>query len=406
MRQNKKSPKMRFPEFHEEWKTKKIGSLLSRHLDEVKVRIDEEYTQIGIRSHGKGIFHKEPLMGVELGRKRVFWVKPNLFILNIVFAWEQAVAVTTNSEAGLIASHRFPMFLPINNLLDVSFLKNFFLRKEGKELLGLASPGGAGRNKTLGQAEFMKLQISVPEIREQTKIDNAIESLDKKIQNLQEQQKLLMEFKRGAIQKIFAMKIRFTDKNKCSYPSWQETELNEVLFEHNLKSTGREKVFSVSVSKGLVNQIEHLGRSYSAKDTRNYKLVKQFDLVYTKSPTGGFPFGIVKQNKVKQDVIVSPLYGVFSPESSSLGSIIEAYFSFSENIYNYLAPIVQKGAKNTINITNKVFLSKTLQLPRHHEEQQKIADFLMAIDTKIDAVAAQIEQTIAFKKGLLQQMFV
>src|SRR5436190_9187982 len=105
-----------------------------------------------------------------------------------------------------------------------------------------------------------------------------------------------------------ASRIRFPQfKNE---PEWGKRKLSEVLKEHSLKSTGKEQVFSVSVNKGLVNQIEHLGRSFSAASTDHYKRVLPGDVIYTKSPTGNFPFGIIKQSKVAKPVIVSPLYGV------------------------------------------------------------------------------------------------
>jgi type I restriction enzyme S subunit len=75
-------------------------------------------------------------------------------------------------------------------------------------------------------------------------------------------------------------------------------------------------------------------------------------------------------------------------------------------VSNYLSPIVQKGAKNTINVTNSGFLSNKLTLPVDHEEQAKIAEVLSAMDTKIAAVGDQVARMEAFKKGLLQQMFV
>src|SRR5690606_15428732 len=155
------------------------------------------------------------------------------------------------------------------------------------------------------------------------------------------------------------------------------------LSEHKLKSTGKEEVYSVSVHKGLINQIEHLGRSFAAESTDHYNLVRPWDVVYTKSPTGDFPYGIIKQSRVDKNVIVSPLYGVFTPETSELGYMLNIYFESKINVYNYLHPIIQKGAKNTINITNGTFLSKVLKLPVSQKEQKQIGKFLRVIDEKI-----------------------
>jgi len=145
----------------------------------VNVDLDANYREIGIRSHGKGIFHKLPITGKALGNKRVFWVKSNMFVVNIVFAWEQAVAVTDKNEEGMIASHRFPLYKATCGKSNACFIKYFFLTPTGKDLLWLASPGGAGRNKTLGQKEFEKLLILCPhDVKEQQKIANFLSSSD------------------------------------------------------------------------------------------------------------------------------------------------------------------------------------------------------------------------------------
>ncbi|HNH49681.1 MAG TPA: restriction endonuclease subunit S, partial [Myxococcota bacterium] len=107
---------------------------------------------------------------------------------------------------------------------------------------------------------------------------------------------------------------------------WEETPLKQVLREHGLRSNGKCEVHSVSVHNGVVNQKEHLGRSFAAADTSHYNLAKPHDVIYTKSPTGEFPFGVVKYNQLGYDVIVSPLYGVFSPETPWVGHILDAYF--------------------------------------------------------------------------------
>jgi type I restriction enzyme S subunit len=160
------------------WSLRRLSTVLERVNRPVQVESSTSYREIGIRSHGKGIFHKPPTDIAALGEKRVFWVVPNALILNIVFAWEQAVAVTSESEQGMIASHRFPMYLPKNDACDVEFLRQFFCTPRGKSLLELASPGGAGRNKTLGQQQFEKLSVLMPVVNEQRRIRQVLETWD------------------------------------------------------------------------------------------------------------------------------------------------------------------------------------------------------------------------------------
>ena len=187
--------------------------------------------------------------------------------------------------------------------------------------------------------------------------------------------------------------------------TWADRKLSDVLFEHKEKSTGDEEVYSVSVHKGVINQIEHLGRVFAASNTENYKRVLPGDIIYTKSPTGDFPFGIIKQSKVSKPVIVSPLYGVFKPETAELGVILEAYFEYPERTINYLSSIVQKGAKNTINIHNDIFLSKSLALPLDKREQRKIASCIISIDEVIAIHSEKLELLNEHKKGLIQNLF-
>jgi type I restriction enzyme, S subunit len=175
-REGETHPRRRFPEFRDrrEWEGKRIGELLEKVSFPIDVQADKTYCEIGVRSHGKGIFHKNEVKGSTIGTKRVFRVVEDAFVLNIIFAWEQAVAFTTKAEAGMIASHRFPMFLPKSNACDVRFIKLALLTPAGKHLLGVASPGGAGRNRTLGQDEFEKMEIVVPDKDEQAKIADAV----------------------------------------------------------------------------------------------------------------------------------------------------------------------------------------------------------------------------------------
>ncbi len=409
MRKKKTRPDLRFPGFEEEWQPTPMVELVRRASKPVAVEEETIYFQIGIRSHGRGIFYKEGVTGEELGNKRVFWVVPNALIVNIVFAWEQAVAKTTEEEVGRIASHRFPMYLPIMNRADLDFLLYLFLTSRGKYLLELASPGGAGRNKTLGQEEFSKLKITVPTAPEQRKIATFLSAIDRRLDLLRQQHQHLQQYKKGLMQRLFSQQLRFTDEQGQAFPEWEEAKLGTFLIEHKVRNTNLEfnEVFSVAKEKGVVNQIEHLGRSYASSDTSNYKVTFPGDIIYTKSPTSNFPYGIIKQNQTGRIGIVSVLYGVFKPKTYLIGQLLHYYFLSWVNTFNYLHPLVHKGAKNTMNIGNTEFLNgRLISLPKSTKEQQKIADCLSALDHKIDGVAQQIEHTETYKRGLLQQMFV
>ncbi len=181
------------------WHLKSMHSVLERVAKPIAPEPAKLYREIGIRSHGKGIFHKEPVSGESLGDKRVFEVVPDCLVLNIVFAWEQAVARTTQAEAGMIASHRFPMYRPKDDSCDIDYLTYFFKSKRGKRLLELASPGGAGRNKTLGQDEFSKLTFLMPSVDEQRRIaailstwDGAIRATEALMCNAKAQKQVLI----------------------------------------------------------------------------------------------------------------------------------------------------------------------------------------------------------------------
>lgn len=185
------------------WKTERVDYFVSRFSKSVKVDPTGIYKEIGVRSHGKGIFHKSEITGRDLGDKRVFWVHLNAFVVNIVFAWEHAVAKTSKDDEGFIASHRFPMYVPRDNRVDIRFFTIFFKSKRGKHLLELASPGGAGRNKTLGQSNFAELKVTFPCIDEQRKIADFYETLENKIDAVQQQIDLTQTFKKGLLQQMF-----------------------------------------------------------------------------------------------------------------------------------------------------------------------------------------------------------
>ena len=267
---------------------------------------------------------------------------------------------------------------------------------------------GGARHDRVGMTDdlLQGIPVLLPCQEEQDKITAFLSLYDKRIEAQASKVEALEARRKGLLQQIFSQELRFKADDGSEFSDWEDTMLSDILTERKLKSTGKEEVYSVSVAKGLVNQIEHLGRSFAAEDTSKYKVVKPGDVVYTKSPTGDFKWGIVKQSMIDKDVIVSPLYGIFIPKSYAFGFILDAYFSSSIRAHNYLITQIRKGAKNTINITNDVFLEKEIFLPTSEEEAQKIQSFVELLDKQIQIEKDKLEAIKLVKKGLLQQMFV
>ena len=182
--------------------------------------------------------------------------------------------------------------------------------------------------------------------------------------------------------------------------------MRELLQEKNDRNSLGLRVCSVAVNKGVVDQIEHLGRCFAASDTSKYRRVSYGDVVYTKSPTGDFPYGIVKQSKIHRDVCVSPLYGVYKTLNYEVGNLIHAYFELHQLANNYIRPLAQKGAKNTINITTSHFLDDIIYFPSNDKYRKNISNFLDKLTRCISIQEEKLRQNEKLKKGLLQKMFI
>ncbi len=137
----------------------------------VEIKLTSNYPELGIRSFGKGSFHKPPLSGVDVGTKKLFQIHTNDLIFQIVFAWEGAVAVALPKDHGRFGSHRFLTCVPKTGLATSTFLCFHFLTSRGLEQLGKASPGGAGRNRTLGLKALEEIQVPVPAYEKQLEFD-------------------------------------------------------------------------------------------------------------------------------------------------------------------------------------------------------------------------------------------
>ncbi len=181
--------------------------------------------------------------------------------------------------------------------------------------------------------------------------------------------------------------------------------LREILTERKELNDSGYDICSVSVSKGVINQVEYLGRSFAAKETAHYHVVLKGDIVYTKSPTGEYPYGIIKQSYLDTPVAVSPLYGVYEPIDYLTGVYLHHFFCSPQNAKNYLHKLIQKGAKNTINITNQHFLDNHISIPES-DALQRIVALIEILSTKVDLAKALLSLYSKQKIFLISNLFI
>jgi type I restriction enzyme S subunit len=177
----------------EEYPFSSLGKLLRLERRPVNIIADKEYAEIGVYCFGKGIFHKEPRSGLEVGDKKLFLITEGDFILQVTFAWEGAVGLASNHENGMYGSTRFPTFRVNENLCYPPFLVNYFKTQEGRNQLIKISPGSAGRNRVLSLKRILEVQVPLPSLDEQRRIVARIEELATRIEEARELRRLAVE---------------------------------------------------------------------------------------------------------------------------------------------------------------------------------------------------------------------
>jgi type I restriction enzyme S subunit len=278
-------------------------------------------------------------------------------------------------------------YLRLNEKHNNYFLYQLLVSEIGQNEINLAIAGQALKRITL--TKINDFRFNFPSLQEQTKIANFLFAIDEKLKLLKEKKSLLIEYKKGLTQKIFNQEIRFKDDNGLEFDDWIENKISDFA----------------EVNKG--NQL-------NKDDLNNYD-------IYPCISGGIEPSGFInKYNREENTIIISE-----GGNSCGYVNFIKTRFwcgghCYSIDLLNYYNNVfiyqLLKFYQDEImrlrvgsglpNIQKKDLKNLTLNLPSSILEQIKIANFLSAIDGKIELVSNQIQDTQEYKKGLLQQMFV
>jgi type I restriction enzyme S subunit len=186
------------------WNLERLGDIAPLIRRPVQINLETTYPELGLRSYGKGTFHKPALLGTEVGNKRLFEIKTGDLLFSNVFAWEGAVAVAKLEDDGRYGSHRYITCAVDETRADTTYVFRYLTTPAGIASLTLASPGGAGRNKTLGLSALANITMPLPPLAEQRKITQILDGIDAKLQALALKQSAVKALKRGLMQKLLS----------------------------------------------------------------------------------------------------------------------------------------------------------------------------------------------------------
>lgn len=408
----KNVPELRFPEYREEWEVKKLDEVVDfskgKHLGKKDLT---EKDGVPCILYGELYTKYGPIIDEVVSKTNVDTNKLKKGTKNQILI--PSSGETTEDIATASA-------LNINEDVYIGGDLNILTpKKEDGRFISLSLNGvnkwnvaRFAQGKTvvhLYNNDLRKLQIKLPlKIEEQQKIGEFFSKLDRQIELEEQKLEKLEEQKKGYMQNIFAQKLYFKDENGNKYPDWTVKTLNEVFEVSKKRNKNNEyshkDVLSVSREHGVINQIKYHGRSYAAKTVENYKIVKPHDLIYTKSPLKGAPYGIFKVTT--EEGIISPLYAVYTSLNENITDFVSYYFEFNNITTHYLSKLVSKGAKNTINVTDEMALTGKVILPNSEKEVTQIVNFFNEIRELIKKQRKKIEGLKMRKQGFLQKMFV
>lgn len=401
-------PKLRFPEFEGNWDKKKFEDLFNFSTGKnIKQNEASPNFQIPCVRYGE-LYHMynevitKVLNKTNLDKSELRFSDGDEILLpsageDPLDIGSSSALTISNVAIGRTINILKPLKKDVYSQIYASYYINHKLRKK------ISSLAKGVSISNVYNSDLKTLDLILPSLPEQTKIASFLTAVDDKLTALKQKKALLEQYKKGAMQKIFSQELRFKDDNGNEYPDWEEKKLGEILIEKNEKtnSSGQHRILS-STAKGIYNQDEYFTRDIASKDNTGYKILRKYQLVF--SPQNLW-LGNINVNMNFEIGIVSPSYKIFSfDENISLAKYCQYFLLIPKMMFEYEQSSTQGASVVRRNLDMDKFLSIEFLLPSI-DEQTKIADFLSAIDEKINHCGVQIEKMEVWKKGLLQQMF-
>ncbi|GHH02779.1 restriction endonuclease subunit S [Pseudodonghicola xiamenensis] len=393
-------PELRFPEFKGPWKPARAGDAFRNSKAK-----GEAGLPIYSVTQDRGLVRRNSLerhMGADAADETNLRAQPGDLVYNMMRMWQGAVGMA--SEECMVS----PAYVVLSPKKGVSskFFDYWFQNRHMLHQLWAYSHGMTSDRLRLYYQDFAKIPLALPDQPEQEKIAVLLDASSRKITLLTDKKAALEDYKRGLMQRLFSRELRFTRDDGSAFPDWEERKLGEIATFFKGKGISKSDI----VEGGALPCIRY-GEIYTHYRERITEVISFTD----DDPASLFLSEI-------GDVII-PASGEDRMDMARACCVAIAGVALGGDINvlrspvngSFLAYYLNNARRREIaNLGQGISVVhlypsqlKTLwvELP-HPDEQQKISSALSAVDGKIDALSQKISEMEAFKKGLLQKLFV
>lgn len=411
------APEIRFPEFKEPWRPAVAGAAFkhSRAKGEAGLPIYSVTLDRGMVRRDSLDRHME----ADAADGKNLRAQPGDVVYNMMRMWQGAVGVAPEE---CMVSPAYVVLRP-NKETNPQFFNYWFQTSRMLHKLGAYSHGLTKDRLRLYPDDFAKIPLHLPSRAEQDRIAAFFEDIDAKLAALREKADGLRQFKTGLMQRLFSQELRFTREDGSDFPDWEERKLGDLVGWVRTNSLSREHLTNDDAS-GVQNihygdihskfraifrqsseEVPFITTSAPLRTISDEDFVRPGDVVIADASEDYADIGkAIEVMEVRERSMIAGLHTFIArPEQGVLAPGFAGYLLRSAPLRRQIVRAAQ--GVSVLGLSKGNLEKITLGLPAH-EEQEKIAGALMAVDAKIDAVTDQITHMETFKKGLLQKMFV
>lgn len=395
----KRVPKLRFPEFTDDWEQRKLGEIYTErnergndNLEILSVSIHHGVSSGELDSNvlGKNVKRSED-------KSLYKHVYEGDLVFNMMRAWQGAIGIVKNE--GMI-SPAYISAIPNKNVYS-KFMDYCLRRDEVINQINNLSYGVTDFRKRLYWNGFTKVNIMLPSVQEQDKLTELFHNLDKFITLQQRKIKNLKSLKKGMMQKLFNQEVRFKADDGSEFPEWEKKPFGDVVSEFKVKTKVEDEDTLLSCAiNGMFLNSELFGHQRGQSNI-GYLKIKKGTLILSAQ---NLHLGNANVNLRFEHGIISPAYKTYD----IVGCLAEymsqwAKWDMTKQFFYNATTVGASECRR--NVDWNMLYSQLFAVP-FLAEQQKIAECLSALDDVIEKQKATLAAWEELKKGLLQQMFV